>query len=120
MDAPTTFLSPDGGASISGFGSLSTLIVDPLVFRMVRNGVGLALSCVQWVITGRGSQSGDADVHRLQAFVDSFGAALAADAGVLHSAEGRSGIGDHTRIEAQHPRFQPLGEAQRASHVACV
>jgi len=32
IEAPTTFFSPDGGAWLPGFGMLSTLIVDSLVF----------------------------------------------------------------------------------------
>src|SRR4051812_24931919 len=60
------------------------------------------------------------DVLDLQVLVDALLAALAAEAGSLHAAERRRGVGHHALVEPDHAGLQLLAHAEGALDVARV
>src|SRR5882762_1254535 len=59
-------------------------------------------------------------VLRLEKLHQSFVGAFAADAGLLHAAEGRGGIGDEAAVQADHAELELLGYAHAAREVLGV
>src|SRR5258707_15765384 len=57
------------------------------------------------------------DVLRLQKLHQPFVRALAADARLLHAAEGRGRVGDEPAVEPDHAELELLGDAHAAAHV---
>src|SRR5882762_10199837 len=55
------------------------------------------------------------NVLRLHEFHQALMRALAADAGLLHAAEGRGRIGDEPTVEADHAEVELLGNAHAAA-----
>src|SRR5215217_3499808 len=62
----------------------------------------------------------DCHVFGLQVLFDAFRAAFAAEAGVLDTAEGGGGVGDHALVEAYHAGLETLADAQGPLKVAGV
>src|SRR6476660_10143980 len=54
------------------------------------------------------------DVFDVEILVDALEAAFAAEAGFLDTAERRRRVGDHAAVDADHPRLDSFGHAQRA------
>src|SRR5690606_19252057 len=61
---------------------------------------------------------GDSDVLALEELMDACEAALTSEATLLDPAEGCGGIGDHSTVDGDHPCFQLLSHAHRATGVA--
>src|SRR5260370_24289234 len=59
------------------------------------------------------------DVLRLEVLADALEAALAAEARLLDTAEGRGGVRDDSLGEPDHPPFDGLADRERAAQVAC-
>src|SRR2546421_448367 len=75
------------------------------------------------VVRGSGMTSrsdGDGQVLGRQVLGDALFAALTAEAGVLHTAEGSGGVGDEPLVEADHSGLEPLPHPQGAAEVVGV
>src|SRR6185437_7322022 len=62
----------------------------------------------------------DRDVLQVQVITDAFASAFTPEAGLLDTAERRSGVGDQGPVDADHAEVQPLGRAQGALHICRV
>src|SRR5580698_4498466 len=62
----------------------------------------------------------DGDVLGLGVLQQSLVRALAAEAGLLHAAEWRRRVGDHSPVDTHHARFQRFRDPQRAPQVTAV
>src|SRR5256885_7906526 len=63
---------------------------------------------------------GDGQVLGRQVLGDALFAALPAETGVLHTAEGSGGVGDEPLVEADHSGLEPLPHPQGAAEVVGV